>query len=233
MRPVREHVRNGARTVLVVDDHPIARHGILRLLESASRSFEVAEAADGPGALQLARQLKPDVIILDLRLPTSQGTSALCHQLTAVSPASRIVICTAFEDAEQISECLAAGARGCILKDAEASDFTTTLARIEAGETVIDPRIAQQLAVRFTKELRDEDEFHLTKRERAVLRLLGDGFSNREIADQLFLSEHTVKGYVTSLLGKLGARSRLEAVVLATRAGLLTPVDRTGSPTWE
>ena len=220
------------KRVLVVDDHPLARHGVCRLLESSARRYELIEASDGTGALELARRDRPELVVLDLRLPTPRGTSALCEELLMVSPASRILVCTAFEDAARIGECIAAGARGCILKDAEGGDFVTALARVEAGETVIEPRIAQQLAVRFTRGLGQQDDFGLTKRERSVLALLGDGFSNRQIAGQLLLSEHTVKGYVTSLLNKLGARSRLEAVVLATRAGLLTASDRAGSVTW-
>lgn len=216
---------DGATVVLVVDDHPLARQGVRRLLEHASRRFDVLEAADGATALQQVRERRPDLMILDLDLPTPRGTSALCREVTMVSPATRILICTAFADADQICECIAEGARGCILKDAAIGEIATALARIEAGRTVIEPRIAEQLAVRLTRSLRDDDPIRLTRRERAVLRLLGDGLSNRQIADRLVLSEHTVKGYVTSLLHKLGARSRLEVVVLATRAGLLTPLD--------
>jgi DNA-binding NarL/FixJ family response regulator len=219
------------RRVLVVDDHPIARYGLRRLLEGAGDQFEIAEASDGAGALQRAHSDQPDLVILDLRLPAPRGTIALCQEMLAVSPASRILICTAFGDVARISECIASGARGCILKDADAQTFAAVLDRIEAGETVIDPRIAQQLAVRLTKGLGRQDDFRLTKRERGVLTLLGDGLSNRQIADHLYLSEHTVKGYVTSLLEKLGARSRLEAVVLATRAGLLATSDRAGALT--
>lgn len=213
----------GARPTLalLVDDHPLARHGVRRLLEHTGRRFEVLEAADGVVALEQVRRHKPDLVVLDLQLPTPRGTSALCREITVASPSTRILICTAFPDADRICECITEGARGCILKDAEMSAIAATLMRIEAGEVVIEPRIAERLAVRLTRELRDDDHVRLTKRERAVLGLLGDGFSNRAIADRLFLSEHTVKGYVTSLLHKLGAKSRLEAVVLATRAGLL------------
>lgn len=214
-----------ATLVLVVDDHPLARHGLRRLLEHAPRRFDVLEAADGVGALRQVREHRPRLMILDLDLPTPRGTSALCREITMVSPETHILICTAFEDADQICECIAEGARGCILKDAAMGDIATALTRIEAGRTVIDPRIAERLAVRLTRSLRDDDPVRLTRRERTVLRLLGDGLSNRQIADRLILSEHTVKGYVTSLLHKLGARSRLEVVVLATRAGLLAPLE--------
>ncbi|MBS1870260.1 MAG: response regulator transcription factor [Actinobacteria bacterium] len=221
---------DGATRVLVVDDHPLARQGLRRLLDHAPRRFAVAEAGDGETALRQLRRLAPDLVILDLHLPTPRGTSALCREITSVSPTTRILICTAFEDDDLICECLAEGARGCVLKDAETSDIATALARVEAGETVIAPRIAGRLALRLTEELRDGDGGRLTRRERSVLALLGDGLSNRQIADRLFLSEHTIKGYVTSLLRKLGARSRLEAVALATRAGLLRPSDGRRSP---
>ncbi len=231
-RTVADRSDDGATTVLVVDDHPIARHGLRRLLEDAPRRFEVAEAADGPSALAQVRALKPDLVILDLQLPATRNASTLCREIMQANPATRILICTAFEDADQIFECLANGARGCVLKDAEMTDFATALARIDAGETVIAPRIAERLAVRFTREMSGEEE-RLTKRERAVLALLGEGLSNREIAGRLYLSEHTVKGHVTSVLHKLGARSRLEAVVLATREGLLAPHAGRGSVAWE
>ncbi len=211
------------RLALLVDDHPLARHGVRRLLEHTGRRFEVLEASDGVAALEQARRHKPDLVVLDLQLPTPRGTSALCREITVTSPSTRILICTAFPDADRICECITEGARGCILKDAEMAEIAAALTRIDAGEVVIEPRIAERLAVRLTRELREDDHVRLTKRERAVLGLLGDGFSNREIASRLYLSEHTVKGYVTSLLHKLGAKSRLEAVVLATRAGLLAP----------
>jgi DNA-binding NarL/FixJ family response regulator len=211
------------RTALLVDDHPLARHGLRRLLEHTTRRFQIIEAAEGVAALEQVRRHRPDLVVLDLQLPTPRGTSTLCREIVAASPSTRILICTAYPDADQLCECIAEGARGCILKHAEMSQIAVALSRIEAGELVIEPTIAERLAVRLTRELRDDDRMRLTKRERAVLALLGDGFSNREIAGQLYLSEHTVKGYVTSLLHKLGAKSRLEAVVLATRAGLLAP----------
>lgn len=212
-----------ATRVLVVDDHAIVRTGIRRLLETASRRFEVAEAKDGDSALTQVRLRKPELMVLDLHLPTSRGTDVLCREIVAASPGTRILIFTAFADAEAICTCLKEGARGCALKDAATTDVVPALMRIEAGEIVIEPRVAQRVAAGLTQSLRDDDGLHLTNRERDVLRLLGDGMSNRQIADRLFLSEHTVKGYVTSLLHKLGARSRLEAVAVATHAGVLTP----------
>ncbi len=217
----RQPVAADAVTVLIVDDHPIVRQGLRGLLMGGPRRYHVGEAQDGRGALQQVRRLMPDVVVLDLDLPTPRGTTALCREIIALSPETRILICTAFADADRIGECITAGARGCILKDAATADFTTTLARMKAGETVIEPRIAQELAVRFTRDMQ-QPGVRLTQRERAVLVALGDGCSNRQIADRLVVSEYTVKGHVTSILRKLGARSRLEAVVLASSEGLLS-----------
>lgn len=218
-----------AKAVLVVDDHPIARAGIRRVLEAASRRFEIAEAEDGDGALRTVRALKPALVILDLHLPTARGTSVLCREIVAASPGSRILICTAFADTDEICACLEEGARGCVLKDSDTSEVLTALMRVEAGETAIEPRVAERVAARLTRAWRPDGGPRLTSRERSVLQLLGDGLSNRRIANRLILSEHTVKGHVTSVLQKLGASSRLEAVAVAMRDGVLAPSTRHGA----
>lgn len=205
--------------VLIVDDHPVARRGLQALAEQAIEVSVLAEAADGTKALSLAETMAPDLIVLDLRIP-GEDPAVLCTQLLRRAPLARLVVLTAFDDRREIGECLAAGAHGCLLKDASEAGIGESLRRIMAGETVIDPRIAERLAQEYTQVLRGE-KVRLTSREREVLRLLAEGLSNRAIAEMLNLAESTVKGHVAALLQKLSASSRLQAVVQADRAGLL------------
>lgn len=205
--------------VLIVDDHPVARRGLQALTEQALEVTGLAEAANGASAVSLAEAMEPDLIVLDLRIP-EENAAAICKQLLRRAPRARVVVFTAFDDREEIRECLAAGAHGCLLKDTSEADVGDSLQRILAGETVIDPRIAERMALEYTRMLRGET-VQLTPREREVLRLLAEGLSNRAIAERLSLAESTVKGYVATLRQKLGAASRLQAVVQADRAGLL------------
>lgn len=207
---------------LIVDDHPIARRGLRVLLEESLRCEAIAEVDDSTAALEAARSFRPDLILLDLRLPGSLPASVLCSRLREMLPKVRVAILTAFDDTAQIKSCLAAGAHGCLLKDTAEIDVADSLRRIAAGESVIDHRIAQRLAVDLVGTLRGEDRgVRLTSRERDVLALLAEGCSNRVIAARLELAETTVKGYVGSLLEKLDASSRLHAVVRASEQGLL------------
>lgn len=206
---------------LIVDDHPIARRGLQDVLRSAFRIDEVAEVDSGSKALAAAHQLQPDLVLLDLRLPGTPP-SVVCAQLRASFPRLPIVIVTAFADAPEVKRCLSAGADGCVLKDAPIAQMIAALRRIVAGERHIDPRIAQSLAAEMVSILRGEHPaVTLTRREREVLDLLAEGCSNRMIAARLVLAETTVKGYVASLMDKLGAASRLQAVVRAHEAGIL------------
>lgn len=206
--------------LLIVDDHSVARHGLQTLAEDALDVATVAHADTEERALAAAEKLRPDLIVLDLRVP-GVNPARLCGQLVARQPGAKTVVFTAFEDLQAIRACVAAGARGCILKDAADVDVGDTLRRILAGEIVFDPRIADGMAREYTASLQ-RDKPELTERELEVLTLLADGLSNRAIAGQLHLAESTVKGYVATLLEKLGVDSRLQVVVRAHREGLLT-----------
>jgi len=206
--------------LLIVDDHPVARRGAQALVEDALCLDEIFEAGNEQTAVAAAQRLQPDLILLDLRMPGHEPAE-LCAKLGTVAPQARIVIFTAFIAIDEIRACLAAGARGCVLKDVTTADVGATLRRVMDGEVVLDPRVADELAMKYAHTLHPTEELILTDRERDVLRLLADGLSNRAIAQELFLAESTVKGYVASLLHKLGADSRLQAVVRAQRSGLL------------
>lgn len=206
---------------LILDDHSIARRGLRTILEE-SFVLERCDEVDRPEvALRLAATERPDLLLIDMHIPDSMPTPELCRQLRGLLPTARIVIVTAFDRLGEIEDCLAAGADGCLLKDTAEVDFTAALRTIRAGETVIDPRIAQRLAKDLLGRRSSSTDVHLTTRERDVLHLIAEGCSNRAISDRLGLSEATVKGYVSSLLYKLGVSSRLEALVRASDAGLI------------
>jgi DNA-binding NarL/FixJ family response regulator len=211
--------------VLLVDDHPLARRGLHVVVTSNLGECEILEADDAVTALGLAHNEHPEMILLDARMPGSTPPDQLCQQLHELVPNAAIVIVTAFDDLEIIRACLSAGANGCLLKDTSEVDIGAALRALLAGEFVIDPRIARELAQDSVTAQR-EGTRNLTNRERDVLALLARGCSNRKIAQQLFLSETTVKGYVTDILQKLDASSRLEAVVHAYELGLVAHPSR-------
>lgn len=211
-----------ALRVLLVDDHPLARQGLRVLVVGQHPDASVAEAANSAQALRLAATGTPDLILLDLHMPDSEPSSILCMKLREAAPRSAILLVTAFDQLDEIKACLAAGARGCMLKDIDEQGLASAMRRALAGERVLDPRIGQRLADEYVDALcSDRPGIQLTPRERAVLLLLAEGASNRAIAGSLHLAENTVKGYVAQLMEKLGASSRLQIVIYADRRGLL------------
>jgi len=207
---------------LIVDDHPIARRGMASLLEATLDLTEVVGVADGAAALQAVQRSTPDLVLMDLQLPGNPHGRVLAAQLRSLAPGALIVVVTAFDRGNEIKQCLAAGADGALLKDTADADMSDALRRIVAGETVISPALAARLATDLVGILRGEDDvIRLTAREREVLDLLAEGCSNKEIGERLVLSQGTVKDHVGTLLRKLGASSRLQAVLRASDAGLL------------
>lgn len=207
--------------VLIVDDHPIARRGLRMILSEAFGTTDCAEAADAATAMTVAATLRPDLLLLDMHMPGPATAPALCRQLRTALPGAKIVIVTAFDRSDEIRECLAAGADGCLLKDTSEMDMAAALRTVLAGGSVLDPRVAFLLARELASEPRRAGGPQLSRREREVLDLLAEGCSNRMIARRLLLSEATVKGHISNLLDKLGASSRLEALVRASDAGLI------------
>lgn len=211
-------VSQGAR-LLIVDDHSVARHGVQMLAERALPIDVTAHAFDEESALAAASEVDPTLIVLDLRMPGVDPVE-LCGELRNRHPGAKVVMLTAFEDIDTIRACLGAGAHGCLLKDSAPTDFGETLRRVVAGDVVLDPRVAQELALKYST-IAEDDAVRLTDREHEVLMLLADGLSNRAIGARLHLAESTIKGHVAAILEKLGAGSRLQAVVLAQRLGLV------------
>jgi two-component system response regulator DevR len=208
--------------VLIVDDHPLTRRGVASLLAEAFPAHELREAGTTADAIAIATTFQPNLVVLDLRMPDPPGPAATCAIMKERNRHGHIVILTAFAEIDLIRQCLAAGADGVLLKDADSEDVILRLRHLAAGTRVIDPRVAQELAVDMVSALRGETEqVQLSPREREVLDLLAEGCSNRQIAERLFIAETTVKGYVAALLTKLEVDSRLQVVIKAAQRGML------------
>ncbi len=204
--------------VLVVDDHPIVREGLVALIEDEA-DFDVAgSAGSAEEALEVIERLLPDVLLLDLELPGLDGVAAL-PGFTHASPGTRILIFTAYDTDERVFGAIRSGARGYLLKGAPATEITQAIRAVHAGESYLEPRIAAKLVAEVSAPRRFSGL--LTERERSVLRLVAAGLANKQIARSLSISERTVKFHVTSILRKLEADNRAQAVAVATHRGLL------------
>jgi DNA-binding NarL/FixJ family response regulator len=216
--------------VLIADDQSLVRTGFKMILDAQSDIEVVGEAGDGGAALTMARTLRPDVILMDVRMPGTDGITAT-GQITAELPGIRILILTTFDLDDYVHAGLRAGASGFLLKDVPAPDLIAAIRTVAAGDAVLSPSTTRRLIERFvpllpTPEVAATDSLAtLTNREREVFALVAQGRSNREIADSLFLSEGTVKIHVSRLLGKLGLRDRVHAVILAYESGIRVPGD--------
>jgi DNA-binding NarL/FixJ family response regulator len=201
------------------------RAGFVRLLASEPDIEVVGEAADGSAALDVARRTRPDVVLMDIRMPKLDGLQATPRLLSA-QPATRVVVLTTFDLDEYVFEALRAGASGFLLKDAPPDDLIHAVRVVAAGEALLSPSVTRRLIAEFarTPAPRTDDRLaRLTPREREVLSLVAAGLSNAEIAARLFLGESTVKTHLTAVLAKLGLRDRVQAVVLAYETGLVRP----------
>jgi len=202
--------------ILVADDHPMLREGLVAVLGTQPDFEVVGEAADGAEAARLAAELRPDVILLDLEMPGTDGVAAL-ERLREAGSESRAVVFTAYDTDERVLSALRAGARGYLLKGASRGEIFAAVRTVYAGGSLFGPDATRRLLDR------DSGPEPLTPREREVLSLLAEGLPNKEIATRLFVTERTVKFHVSSILDKLGAHNRTEAVAVATRRGLLGP----------
>ena len=206
--------------IVTVDDHPLTRQGLAGLLRATFHGCEVWGTSRNDEVVSLSSRVAPDLVLLDLHLPDPPSTAQTCRRLRESGLVAPIVVLTAYEDDQQIQECLAAGADGCLLKDASTASIAAALRRALTGEQVLDPRVQEALARRMVSTLR-QDGPALTAREREILLLLAEGRSNRQLAEELYVAESTVKWHVRRLMAKLDASTRWQAVVHARRRGLL------------
>jgi DNA-binding NarL/FixJ family response regulator len=210
-------VAEGGVRILVADDHPVLREGLVAVLGTQPDFEVVGEAADGAEAVRLAGALRPDVILLDLEMPGVDGVEALEGLRDAGSEAHAIVF-TAYDTDERILGALRAGARGYLLKGASRQEIFDAVRTVHAGGSLLEPGVT----TRLLDHVREGDQREsLTPRELEVLSLISEGLHNSEIAARLFVTERTVKFHVSSILAKLGADNRTEAVAIATRRGLI------------
>ncbi|MFL5991395.1 MAG: response regulator [Rubrobacteraceae bacterium] len=204
--------------ILVADDHPMLREGLVAVLGTQPDFEVVGEAADGSEAVRLAETLRPDVILLDLEMPGVDGVAAL-EELRDAGSTSRAIVFTAYDTDQRILGALRAGARGYLLKGASRTEIFDAIRTVHAGGSLLEPGVTTRLLyqLRANSELREP----LTPRELEVLVLISEGLHNSEIAGRLFVTERTVKFHVSSILAKLGADNRTEAVAVAARRGLI------------
>jgi DNA-binding NarL/FixJ family response regulator len=203
--------------VLVVDDHAVVREGLRTFLRLHEGIEVVGEAGDGTAAVDEARRLAPDVVLMDLVMPGVDGVEAM-RQIRSERPATRVVVLTSFGDEEQLLPAVRGGAAGYLLKSAEPKEVVRAIRAAHAGEAVIDPKVSGRLLEALAEAQGPAPA--LTPREREVLALLGQGLPNKRIAVELGLSEKTVKAHVGSILGKLGVADRTQAALYAVRQGL-------------
>ncbi|NNJ10104.1 response regulator transcription factor [Chloroflexales bacterium ZM16-3] len=203
--------------VIVVDDHPVVRHGIVAMLRYEEDIEVVGDAADGAEGLRLIGELQPDVVLLDLRMPQLSGVEVM-QQARARGYTSRFLVLTTYDTDEYIAPALSAGAQGYLLKDTPPEELVRAVRMLMQGRAALEPGVAARMLARMAESPADE----LSARELEVLRLLARGDSNKEIAAQLTISENTIKTHLSRIFDKLDARSRTEAVTIAMQRGLLS-----------
>jgi DNA-binding NarL/FixJ family response regulator len=213
--------------VMLVDDDELVRTGLRAILSTDERIEVVEEAPDGRLAIQRARHRRPDIVLMDVRMPELDGIAAT-RELIAVAPDSRVVILTTFEDDDYILGALRAGASGFMLKRSSPEELIAAIHTVADGEALLSPSVTRRLIDRVATQplvgtAGDPRLDELTPREREVLELIARGLSNREIADALMVEATTVKSHVKRVLAKLGARDRVHVVILAYELGLVAP----------
>jgi DNA-binding NarL/FixJ family response regulator len=207
--------------ILLVDDHAVVRRGLRSFFDLVDDIEVIGEAEDGVQAVEQARQLNPDVILMDLLMPKMDGVAATAA-IKQDQPEVEVVALTSFIEEERVTSALEAGATGYLLKDADAEEVAAAIRQAHAGEVTLDPAVARLLAQRM-RERRTQTEpvEPLTDREKEVISLLGRGASNKEIATALFITERTARTHVSNILGKLGLASRTQAALYAVEHKLV------------
>ena len=203
--------------VFLLDDHELVRRGIKELLESEGDIVVVGESGLAEEAARRIPALRPDVAILDGRLPDGSGID-VCREVRSRDPEIKALILTSYDDDDALFAAIMAGAAGYILKQVRGTDFIDTVRRVADGQSMLDPQVTAQVLERVRNGPPiDKALEHLTSQEHRILELIGEGLTNRQIAEQMFLAEKTVKNYVSSLLAKLGLSSRTQAAIFATK----------------
>ena len=204
-------------TLLVVDDHEVVRQGLVALLERRTGFQVVAEAGTVAEALEQARRFRPDLVVMDVRLPDGSGIEA-CREIRSELPDTRVVMLTSYPDEDAVLAAIVAGASGYLLKQVRARDLVAALETVAGGGSLLDPAVTGKVLERMRRIATDDDELAaLTKQERKILALVAEGKTNKEIAGEVFLSDKTVKNYVSSILAKLNLERRAQAAAYVAR----------------
>jgi two-component system, NarL family, response regulator len=204
-------------TVVIADDHPVVREGLVEVFKSQTDIKVVAEATNGEEALQMCKQHLPDVLLLDLRMPRKDGLQVMAELPARAVSGPRVIVMTTYDNEDDIHRSVKAGAKGYLVKDTAPQQIRESVRRVAAGESILSSNIAAKLAKSIVRP-------QLSKRERQVLNCLANGRSNKEIAQILYISEHTAKAHVRSIMTKLNADSRTEVIANAAKQGLLKSV---------
>ncbi|WP_027341537.1 response regulator [Hamadaea tsunoensis] len=203
--------------VFLLDDHEVVRRGLRELLEAQGDIEVVGESGLAVEAAHRAPALRPDVAILDARLPDGSGIDA-ARDIRSVDPSIKVLILTSYEDDEALFAAIMAGAAGYLLKQIKGTDLVDAVRRVAAGQSLLDPAVTLRVLERIRHPQQEPAQLRsLSEQERKILNYIADGLTNRQIAENMFLAEKTVKNYVSSLLAKLGLERRTQAAVLATR----------------
>lgn len=213
----------GAIRLMIVDDHAIVRQGLIKLIEMISDFRVVAEGSNGREAIDLVKTHRPDIVLMDLNMPDMDGIEA-CRRIKECDTGAKVIALTVCEEIDRITEALAAGAKGYILKNTDLESLARIIRGVHEGKAYIDPAVATGLIDRYTSFARQaevRDASPLSERETEVLSLVSKGKTNREIAEELFISEKTVKNHVTSILRKLDVSDRTEACVVAMKRNII------------
>jgi DNA-binding NarL/FixJ family response regulator len=214
---MRDNARVATIGVYLLDDHEVVRRGLRELIETADGISVVGESSSAAEAQRRIPAIRPDVAVLDARLPDGSGID-VCREVRSRDPEIKVLILTSFDDDDALFAAIMAGAAGYILKDVRGNDLIDGIRRVHAGQSLLDPAVTGQVMERLRQgKAQDHRLESLSDQERRVLDLVGEGLTNRQIAEQMFLAEKTVKNYVSSLLSKLGMQRRTQAAILATR----------------
>jgi two-component system response regulator DevR len=205
--------------LLVVDDHEVVRQGLVALLDRRQGFQVVAEAGTVTEAIEQAARHEPDIVVMDVRLPDGSGIEA-CREIRSHRPATRVIMLTSFPDEEAVLSAIVAGASGYLLKQIRARDLVAALEAIGRGESLLDPAVTEKVLERIRRIAtggQDDELAGLTTQERKILALVAEGMTNKEIAAEVFLSDKTVKNYVSSILSKLNLERRAQAAAFVAR----------------
>jgi DNA-binding NarL/FixJ family response regulator len=204
-------------SVFLLDDHEVVRRGVKDLLESEPDIRVVGEASTGAEAIARVPAAQPDVAVLDVRLPDGDGVS-VCRELRSLMPQLSCLMLTSFADDEALYDAVLAGASGYVLKQIRGSDLINAVRTVAAGGSLIDPEMTAQVMQRMRNQVAKKDPLAgLTEQEKRILELIGEGLTNRQIGERMFLAEKTVKNYVSALFAKLGMERRTQAAVFSTK----------------